>query len=469
MKRTPINAVLAIAALAATSTADTLTVGPSLIDFDYITITAAISAGVDGDIIEIAPGFYPENLVISAKDLTLRSVGDGTVTVFAQGLDKCLLITGSTTDVVLEGITFANGTSHTHGAGVSVEGGSRAIINDCIIENNLNTSSGGGLYMSGGGTVTNTIIRNNVSTGNGGGVLLLGSLQKTFINCQFINNTGLEGGAMAYGMTGDQLDMSGCVFTSNTATSRGGAIAVLGSSSAGIVEAEDCEFISNRAEYAGGAIWISDQDTFRAYNTLFIENSASDDGGAIRNEQVVEAVNCTFVENSVDTEGRSDTFSAIRSDADTRLLNCIVTNTTATSQDGTGNLMAAHSIIPEASSGLADANGNFNANPAFTNPSIGDYTLLAGSPAIDAGNSRGLLGNINVLDIMTDHNGNVRNLDDQDTTNTGVSTWEVCIDLGAYEYQPNPAADCPADINTDGSLNFLDVSEFLSIFGSGCP
>ena len=236
-----------------------------------------------------------------------------------------------------------------------------------------------------------------------------------------------------------------------------------------LFEADDCEFINNRAEFAGGAIWISDQDVFRARNSLFIQNSAPTDGGAIRNEQLVEAVNSTFVDNAVDAEGVSDTFSAQRSDAFNRLLNCIVTNESSTSNSGIGQLVASYSLIPEAPSGTADASGNFNANPEFVDPAMGDYTLQPSSPAIDAGNSRGELGNVNVLDIMTDHNGNVRTLDDQETPNTGVSTWEVCIDLGAYEYQPNQAADCPADINADGSLNFLDVSEFLSIFGSGCP
>jgi predicted outer membrane repeat protein len=469
MKRTPIAATLAISTLVTTTNAATLTVGPSLIDYDFITITAAISASTDGDTIEITPGLYPENLLISNKDITLRNAGGGAVTVFGQSLDKCLLITGVATNVEIEGITFSNGFSNTAGSGVSVEGGSSAIITDCIIENNNNTFVGAGLYMSGGGTVTNTIIRNNTSSGNGGGVYLAGALQKNFVNCQLRNNTGLEGGGMAYAAAGDVLDMSGCVFTENTSTNRGGAIAVLGNASAGIVEADDCEFINNRAEFAGGAIWISDQDVFRARNSLFIQNSSPTDGGAIRNEQLVEAVNCTFVDNAVDAEGVSDTFSAQRSDAFNRLLNCIVTNESSTSNSGTGQLDASYSLIPEAPSGTADASGNFNANPEFVDPAMGDYTLQPSSPAIDAGNSRGELGNVNVLDIMTDHNGNVRTLDDQETPNTGVSTWEVCIDLGAYEYQPNQAADCPADINADGSLNFLDVSEFLSIFGSGCP
>lgn len=467
--------ILAISALTSASGAATLTVGPSLIDFDFITITAAISSGVDGDVIEIAPGLYPENLLISNKDLTLRNAGGGTVTVFGQGLNKCLLITGSSTDVEIEGIIFSNGFSTSAGSGISVEGGSRANITDCIIENNANVHSGGGLYMSGGGTVSNTIIRNNTSGMTGGGVYLGGVLPKTFIDCVIEGNTAdTEGGGLVYVMPGNLLDMSGCRFESNTAMVRGGAIAVLGTASTGIVDIENCMFISNRAESAGGAVWISDQDVFRALNSIFINNTAAGNGGVVRNEQVFEAVNCTFAGNGVDADGVSDSFSGVRVDAQTNLLNSIVINSSATSHSGVGIFNARYSLIPEASSGMADAEGNFNADPMFIDPFGEDYSLMTGSPAIDAGDSRGEMGNpsigeVFVLDVLHDLAGNVRNLDDTDTMNTGNSTWDLCIDLGAYEYQPSNAPDCAADLNGDGVLNFFDVSQFLSLFGAGCP
>lgn len=460
---------LAISSLASSAGAATLTVGPSLVDFDYITITAAISAGVDGDVIEIAPGLYPENLTISSKDLTLRNAGGGTVTIFGQSLDKCMRVSGVDTDVVLEGLIFTNGFSTTAGAGVSVEGGSRANITDCVIENNMNTSVGGGLYMSGGGTVTRTIIRNNEAAGNGGGIYLNNTQLKTFIDCTIENNTGVEGGGMAYAVNDDLLDLIGCTFQSNTATVRGGAIAVLGGSDAGIVEAENCQFLNNSADTAGGAVWVSDRDIFRAFNSTFIENSAGIDGGSIRNEQIVDLINCTFVDNEVDLEGVGDTFSSTRADANTILLNCIVINDSSDSHTSIGNYISSYSLLPEAPSGTADSNGNFNADPMFVDALMGDYNLAAGSPAIDAGNSRGGHGGINVLDIMFDLNGDVRNLDDQDTTNTGISTWEVCVDLGAFEFQPANGSDCAADINQDGALDFFDISSFLNIFSSGCP
>lgn len=459
--------LIALGATASLASAATITVGPNFADYDYITITAAIVNAASGDEILIAPGLYAENLTVSGKDLVLRNAGGGTVTVFGQGLNKCFRSTGTTTDVVLEGIIFTNGFSTSAGAGVSIEGGSSADIIDCIIENNESTTTGGGLYMSGGGTVTDTIIRNNTAGGDGGGADLRGTLTKSFTNVTFENNTGVEGGGLSYAAAGDIADITNCTFRNNTATSRGGAIAVLGTASVGIVDVQDCVFEFNDAATGGGAIWISDQDVFRAVNSVFRENTAGDDGGAIRNEQITNAVNCTFYNNNVTADGPADTFHSDRPDASTALLNCIVINQSATSEDGPGTLSATFSLLPEGPMGAPNASGNFNANPMFTDPMMGDFTFMANSPAIDAGNSRGNFSWINVLDISTDLAGNIRNLDDPETANSGISTWELCIDLGAYEFQPS-ANDCRVDFTEDGELDFFDISSFLTEFQMGC-
>lgn len=470
--RTP--ALLSILAITAPlSLADTLTVGPNLNDYDFITITAAIAGSASGDEIVIQPGLYPENLLISNKDLTLRSAGGGGVTVFGQGLDKCLRTSGASTDVDVFGITFTNGSSPSSGGGVSIEGGSRANLTDCIIENSTGPV-GGGLYMSGGGTITNTIIRNNTATGNGGGVYLNSTSHKSFVGCTFEGNTGVEGGGLAYATIGDIADFTDCSFVSNTATNRGGAIAVLGGASFGLVDVADCVFTMNHADNAGGAVWVSDADVFRALNSVFDHNTAMNIGGVMRNEQFFEAINCTFVGNDVIAAGVADSFESNRSDSQTKLLNCIVVNASAASETGPGALLASYSLIPEGPMGAANASGNFNADPMFVDASSGDYTLAAGSPAIDAGNSRGSQGGVNygfvdVLDVASDLAGNVRNLDDPDTDNTGLSTWELCIDLGAFEFQPEQAASCTADLNNDGVLNFFDVSAFISAYNAGCP
>lgn len=467
--KTRIAQLITLAAATSVAQAETFTVGPSF-DFDFITITAAIAASSNGDVIEIQPGLYPENLDIINFDLTLRNAGGGTVTVFGQGLDKCLRVNGPEADVVIEGITFSNGASASAGGGVSIEGSASAIITDCIIENSSSSTGGGGFYVSGAVVMSDTIIRNNTTTGDGGGIYIFNSAsQRTFTNVTIEGNTGVNGGGMAYVTSTDTSDFIKCNFIGNHSTSRGGAIAVVGNASAGIVDADECVFDSNTSDGTSGAVWVSDLDTFRATNSLFIHNSAATRGGVTRTEQNFEAVNCTFVSNTAGSEGINDTFETNRTDADIRLLNCIVVNDSAGSHTGSGELIATYSLIPEASTGPADANGNFNADPMFVDALMGDYRLMAVSPAIDAGNSRGMLGDTDVLDIDTDLNGNVRNLDDTDTSNTGVSTWELCVDLGAYEFQPVVEPDCIADITDDGILDFFDVSAFLSAFGDGCP
>lgn len=471
---TRITTLLALAALGPLATADTLTVGPTLGDYDFITITAAIANAASGDEIVIQPGLYAENLLITGKDLALRNAGGGAVTVFGQNLNKCLRVTGAGTDVVLEGLTFSNGFSTSAGGGVAIEIGTTAQISDCVIENSITANSGGGLYMSGGGTVTNTIIRGNSANITGGGIHIAGTLSKSFIGCVIEDNAASDGGGFGYAAGGDIATISGCSFVGNTASRWGGAIALLGTGAAGIMETRDCVFSMNHADAAGGAVWVSDQDVIQVLNCVFEFNTAADFGGAVRNEQIFEAINCTFVNNDVLAAGVSDTFESLRADANTNLLNTIVVNASDASHAGAGQLRPFFSLVPEAPSGMTDANGNFSADPMFVDAAGGDYRLAAGSPAIDAGDSRGVFGGvsfgyINVLDIQTDINGEVRNLDDPDTENTGVSVWELCIDLGAYEYQPEDTPVCEADLNNDGLLNFFDVSQFLAAFTAGCP
>ena len=62
-----------------------------------------------------------------------------------------------------------------------------------------------------------------------------------------------------------------------------------------------------------------------------------------------------------------------------------------------------------------------------------------------------------------------------DTSMIGNSVGSICTPGALARYTvtthtPPPPEPCSqADMNADGALNFLDVSEFLSIFGMGCP
>jgi hypothetical protein len=90
----------------------------------------------------------------------------------------------------------------------------------------------------------------------------------------------------------------------------------------------------------------------------------------------------------------------------------------------------------------------------FTNVSAGDYTLLAGSPCVDAGTTSQPPAEF-TLDLA--HRSRVVR-----ATPSGASA----PDLGAYE-RPCAPPSCPGDLNGDGAVNTIDLTGFLGRFGTG--
>ena len=471
---TRISLTTLLAALAgATLGQTTRTVGPNLTDFDHLTITAALAASSNGDTILVEPDIYPENLIITGLDVTIAnaSPGDGEVVIFGQGLDRVMLLpSGSGSDIVLRDLVFEGGRSQAGGSGggLAISAGNSAVIERCVFRNNEADRDGGGLFIGGVATVTDSIFENNLSGDDGGGIYIGGTSADATLEDLVIrmNLSNSNGGGLAYESAGERASFTRLTIQDNMSVGQGGGLAVLGSTTGGIVQIYDSVFVGNSTDSNSGALWVSALDTGRAVNCLFIGNSAGSVGGAVRNEHIFESINCTFVDNtSPGTAGTFDTTSGDR----TTLVNTIVVSASANSHSGPGQYKLFHSIAPEAPSGAPDANGSFNANPMFVDASNGDYRLMAGSPAIDAGRSLGSFGGIDLTSIAFDLDGNIRNRDDSDTPNTGIPVWELNIDIGAYEFQPDGViSDCPADQNFDGILTPADFGAWVANYNAGC-
>ncbi len=78
---------------------------------DESTIQAGIDAASNGDIVEVSPGRYVENINFNGKLITVTSTGGPKVTTIDGGKKDSVVAfsSGETTDAVLSGFTITNG------------------------------------------------------------------------------------------------------------------------------------------------------------------------------------------------------------------------------------------------------------------------------------------------------------------------------------------------------------------------
>jgi hypothetical protein len=107
-----------------------------------------------------------------------------------------------------------------------------------------------------------------------------------------------------------------------------------------------------------------------------------------------------------------------------------------------------------------EGTGNIDSTPLFVSAAAGNYRLMAGSPAIDAGD------NIAVpVTLAIDLAGDPRFVDDPATVDSGIGPAPV-VDMGAFEFQ---ATGCPADFNHSGSVTVQDIFDFLGAYFTAAP
>ena len=137
-----------------------------------------------------------------------------------------------------------------------------------------------------GVTIKNLTIKNVNFWENGGAIKFAGD-SGAVINCNFINNTAQNGGAIYFDKTGN---VTNCNFTDNTANYGGSVFFNL----KGTVT--NCNFTGNTATYYGSAVYFDETGTVT--NCNFTDNIANDDGGAVYFSGNGEVTNCNFTNNT---------------------------------------------------------------------------------------------------------------------------------------------------------------------------
>lgn len=209
---------------------------------------------------------------------------------------------------------------------------------------------------------------------------------------------------------------------SSEAVTDGGAI-----QSSADLQLTNCRFTDNYG-YHGGA--INNNGKLNAWNCVFSRNYSSLNGGAIRSSGELRLTNCTFSDNTSYSSGLGRSISTA-SGTQSFLSNNIIWGGGAVLVQNGGTMTLNRNIIGSLIGGTtiysnSAALDQVNADPGFVN-SNSDFSLLAGSPAINAGDNAS-------FEIADEDPGNNSLIDGLDYARQ-TRNYDNTIDLGAYERQ----------------------------------
>jgi len=293
-------------------------------------------------------GLYQGNETKLSGDInTLLDTSDNSYVIIKQANDFYCLIDGFTIkDASHPGFTAEAGGVHLKEGGILrnsvvinnyagyVAGGvlnDGGIIDNCIIKDNRTDGYAGGVLLN-SGQLINSEITGNITDNGGAGVQI--QFDYSLVeNCQFTNNTIYEygwGGAISLEGNADSVLITNCTFSNNQAI-LGGAIYMSNSASGLIID--DCVFTNNEAidylaqstgtiyDGTAGAVMLQqgvvknctfeeNQATLGGavalYNnavvesSMFFNNHAVDNGGAVYLYQNGTVENCDLLNNSAE-------------------------------------------------------------------------------------------------------------------------------------------------------------------------
>lgn len=348
-------------------------------------IQAAIDAAVNQDHVVVHPGTYHESIFFKGKAIVVRSLaGPDVTTIDATGLNKRVVnfIDLETPASVLDGFTVSGGSG-----GILCQF-SQPTIRQCLVRENSVTGRGGGLFASGGSVTIGPIVEDcvfeeNVATDAGGGIAISNkgiTLRRCVVADNFSSQTGGGGGISLQGS--GTATIEDCVIADNISASVPGSGLRIVPSSNAKVTIRRTEIIRNRGTSVGGVhvsstTLVGTGCAIDFDSVLIAENDAigmAHSIAATETKKFLRVTNATIARNGLggfDGSGAAPSVATLR--------NCIVY--------GNGGLEVAGSPTISFSNvaGGSAGSGNFDADPGFAAPEIGDYHLRFDSVCRNAG------------------------------------------------------------------------------------
>jgi len=343
----------------------------------------------------------------------------------------------------LSAVTISANTAITNGGGI-YDAGYLTLTSNSLIQNNT-ANNGGGLYLThdfGSATLINSSILTNTANTSGGGLYKdHGGNTPTLNQMDVIGNQAtVDGGGLYVYDTPKPVTVNNSTLAGNIAAGHGGGVFI---NTNGIAVFTDTTISSNLSH--GGGLY--NNGTLTMTNSTVSGNLSIDDkgGGLYNNTGLAGLYNTTIAHNVsggafiIFGMGNSAPGGGIENSAGTvNLRNTIVaTNTLETvanalvPNDCDGTLASQGHNLIQTTTGCT-LNGTTTGNVTGLDPKLGaladnggptlTHALLAGSPAIDAGNPAGCTDPRGAI-LTTDQRGFPR-----------IVGGDTICDMGAYEY-----------------------------------
>ncbi len=471
-----------------TAWADTLEVCPTC---EYTTLSAALAAADDHDVIDVGPGIYYGPLEIQGKKITIQGVagiGDAdstdptlaTIITFDPNGNKTTLILCNGTedaDTVFKNLTFSEagwnidggpGDPLRFGSAIRCLGGSSPTIENCIFEDNKSFDGGGALFIDGGSpTVSGCLFRDNgLDSDDPVDVCVpgLGSLQNS--------------AASAVKIAGGSSQFNDCRFIGNGVMDRPGDA---GSGGAACLQEprgvafDRCVFHANQSG-SGGAVWIEGEASDPPYDSASFNECVFTQNKAFFLECPVDLTTCEYAcddpTNPRAVGGLGGALGSYLAELDitdcifdSNVAGCPECERDASLTDGFGGGAVGCSLLPPTISGsvfqfnqtmLADGG-----SLATTGSAIHLERIACSVKTATIDNTK-ICGNVpTALQV----GGACTKSKAAPYTITGGCQEASCIDcLGSGYGSP----DCQGDVNGDGTVDAADLGLLIAVWGL-CP
>ena len=464
--------------------------GTIVVPGNFSSIQQAMDAARDGDTILVAPGTYFGPINTLGKALTLRSTGGPQVTlidnsILALTVTAIVCDSGEGPDTVIDGFTVRGGLSLMpiddgrnviNAGGDMIISGSQPTIRNCIFDRPdvPHVPAGSLLITNDGGAIIEgcTFIGNGQQDQgvgevvNGGAITVFLATQEILIkNSQFIDNRAIEGGALWVRTSpAATIRLTGCEFTGNHATQRGGAIFALNDSTLPqVITAVNCVFNGNSAgdplEAGSGGAWYAINTSPDLVNCTLANNFSNTVGGAFALESGTGTIrNCAFGNNFDGTAAQFNRDVLVGSGGHLTVSHTCADVLFETKGGGGFGVIELGDNIFLSQFGIKEFFLDVAGPDGFLGTGDENLQLLPGAVCIDAGDNAAFPD-----DISIDVSGQPRFVDDPASPDTGAGRGPI-IDLGAFEFRPDAASS--ADINGDGLVNVQDLLLLLVDFGA---